>query len=196
MRTFFTSDTHFFHKNLCSGCTTWEPERQHTCRPFDCPEKMSEYVAKIINSVVGPNDRLYHLGDWSFGGRDKIKQAREMINCKAIHLVYGNHDHNIMENDDYKKLFSSTQDVIRKTFSGVGFVLFHEPIGAWAGMGRGYIQLHGHCHGNYTKTLNRQLDVGVDTNAFKPYSLDEILDRFKDAKPSRVDHHDEKSNVK
>jgi len=165
-------------------------------RPYDDPTKMTLEMARVINSVVGANDVLYHLGDWSFGGKDKIRRFREMLNCNTIHFVYGNHDHNIMENDEFKALFASTQDVVRKTFAGVGFVLFHEPIGAWAGMGRSYIQLHGHCHGNYVNTLNRQLDVGVDTNGFKPYSLDEILDRFKDVSPSRVDHHDEKSNVR
>lgn len=57
---------------------------------------MTEEIVKQFNRTVGENDILYHLGDWSFGGIDKIWQFRKQLNVKEIHFIYGNHDHNII----------------------------------------------------------------------------------------------------
>ena len=90
---FFTSDTHFHHTNICYGVSKWADER--TCRMFDTLEEMDSKIVENINSVVGENDILIHLGDWSFGGSDQIWNFRKQIKCKNIHLILGNHDHHI-----------------------------------------------------------------------------------------------------
>lgn len=92
-RVFFTSDTHFHHKNICHGVSRWADER--TCRPFETLEEMDQKLIENINSTVGEDDILVHLGDWSFGGSDQIWNFRKQINCKNIHLILGNHDHHI-----------------------------------------------------------------------------------------------------
>ena len=53
----FTSDTHFFHNNIIDYCK----------RPFVNAEEMNEYIIKQWNSVVKPQDEVYHLGDFAFG---------------------------------------------------------------------------------------------------------------------------------
>jgi calcineurin-like phosphoesterase family protein len=68
---------------------------------------MNATLVDNINNKVGENDILIHLGDWSFGGFDKIVEFRERIKCKNIHLVLGNHDHHIEGN---KQVFTHYKD--------------------------------------------------------------------------------------
>jgi calcineurin-like phosphoesterase family protein len=53
-------------------------------------------------------------------------------------------------------------------------VLCHYPFRSWRGMGKGWVNLHGHSHGKL-KPQSRQFDVGVDVWGFRPVMLDEIL---------------------
>ena len=94
---FFTSDTHYNHTNICSATTKWVPTNRNT-RQFNSLDEMNNTLVNNINEVVGENDILIHLGDWSFGGFDSIAEFRDRINCKNIHLIYGNHDHHIRKN--------------------------------------------------------------------------------------------------
>ncbi len=97
-----TSDTHYGHKNICRGVTEWRmpdgsvPESQ--TRPYDTIDKMNAAIVDNINNVVGQDDTLIHLGDWSFGGFENIEEFYNRLICKNIHLILGNHDR-IMENE-------------------------------------------------------------------------------------------------
>lgn len=192
MTTWFTSDTHAFHKNICKGISTWG---SGVTRDFDCEVKMTEQMAQKINSRVKTEDTLFHLGDWSFGGKDKIKKFREMINCNHIHLIYGNHDHKIIDNyDNCHSLFESVQFYLEKRFNGVTISMFHRALGVWEDIGKGGINLFGHSHGSYSRIFGKQMDVGVDTNGLKPYSLDEIFYLMNQKEIILVDHHNAESN--
>jgi calcineurin-like phosphoesterase family protein len=98
----FTSDTHYGHTNICRGVSNWKdfngnvPIKQ--TRDFKTLNHMNDVIVESINSVVGENDILFHLGDWSFGGFENIAEFRNRIVCKNIHLVLGNHDHHIESN--------------------------------------------------------------------------------------------------
>ena len=70
-RLFFTSDTHYSHSNICRGTTRWVGADNMT-RDFETLEKMNSTLVNNINEVVGQDDILIHLGDWSFGGFEKI----------------------------------------------------------------------------------------------------------------------------
>lgn len=95
-KVFFTSDTHYNHANICSATTKWDFSKgERTFRRFTSLEEMNKTLVDNINEVVGEEDILFHLGDWSFGGIDKIWEFRKQIKCKNIHLILGNHDHHI-----------------------------------------------------------------------------------------------------
>ena len=85
-RLYFTSDTHYNHTNICRGVTRWTDAEDIT-RDFKTLDQMNDRIVNGINSQVGQNDVLFHLGDWSFGGFEFIEQFRNRINCKNIHLV-------------------------------------------------------------------------------------------------------------
>lgn len=99
-----TSDTHFNHKNIVRGCSEWKTQEEGSnhnsqqLRDFDTLEEHNETLIKNFNDLVKEDDILYHLGDWSFGGIDSIWNFRKRLNCKSIHLIYGNHDEKIETN--------------------------------------------------------------------------------------------------
>jgi calcineurin-like phosphoesterase family protein len=99
----FTSDTHYGHKNICRGTTSWdlkEKDGHNKTRDFKTLEEMNQAIVKGINSKVKYNDVLYHLGDWSFGGVENIWNFRKQIICNNIFLILGNHDQHIENNKE------------------------------------------------------------------------------------------------
>lgn len=107
---FFTSDIHYGHKNICYGVSSW-PEKESNCRMFNTLEGMNTAIVKSINSVVGENDILYHLGDWSFGGLENIWHLRKQIKCHHIIKVIGNHDEHIKK-DKFLPFLEKQDNVI------------------------------------------------------------------------------------
>ena len=209
----FTSDTHYGHTNICRGVSKWKdfngnvPIKQ--TRDFKTLYHMNDAIVESINNVVGENDILFHLGDWSFGGFENIAEFRNRIVCKNIHLVLGNHDHHIENNrDGIQDLFSSVNQYLRLQVSvypgtvlhtgKVDLVLMHYPIASWHNMNDNVIHLHGHVHLPPNKKLaqGKAMDVGVDGNGLIPYSLNEIT-RIMDKQPITKlslpqDHHEER----
>lgn len=212
----FTSDTHYNHKNICRGLSNWS-NKENTTRDFETLEQMNYFLIRNINNHVLPDDVLYHLGDWSFAGIESVWEFRKQINCKNIHLIPGNHDEHIKRDrvlpnvisdapysshfidgnpNDYgilkagdgeypnyvtaQRLFKSVNNYLEVELNGQIFVLSHYPIDEWFDMDRkGSIMLHGHVHHKFDEcelnTKYRRMDVGVDWEEFRPYSLEEII---------------------
>jgi calcineurin-like phosphoesterase family protein len=189
---FFTSDTHYNHKNICRATTEWKDADDKT-RDFKSLDHMNDTIVNNINRMVGEDDILFHDGDWSFGGFEKIQEFRDRIVCKNIHLVFGNHDHHILNNkSDIQRLFSSIShyidlDVQRPSKKGKGsidrfrFILMHYPIASWHDMNEGVMHLHGHVHLPKHQRIGngKSLDVGVDGNDLEPISLDKVVSLLK-----------------
>lgn len=192
---FFSSDFHGFHKNICRGTSEWDltkdNEIHQSTRDFKSVEEMNAVILDGINSKVGVNDTLYFLGDFVFGGVDKIWLFRKEIKCKNIHFIYGNHDDHIEHNkklpnawircnsgtivstDDStsdfdeqaraKDLFLSTQHVKTVKIKGVSFFLSHFAHRVWNKSHHGRIHLYGHSHNSLeSKPYGLSMDVGID----------------------------------
>lgn len=99
MNIYFTSDTHYHHKNIVRGTSDWEEKSR--CRDFNTLEEHDKVIVDNINAVVKEDDILIHLGDWSFGGIENIWNFRKQLNCKNINLILGNHDHHILNNRSF-----------------------------------------------------------------------------------------------
>jgi calcineurin-like phosphoesterase family protein len=203
---FFFSDPHYNHNNICSATTNWVNAEDMT-RNFESLEHMNDILVNNINEVVGEDDIVFCLGDWSFGGFDKIVEFRSRIVCKNVHLVLGNHDEHIERNkDNIRRLFSSVNhyvnlDLRRPSTKNKGMVdkykliLCHFPIASWDGMERGSMHLHGHTHlpENIKLSAGRAMDVGMDGNNMQVYSLDDILSLLRNQPHKSLclpsDHH-------
>jgi len=194
-----TSDTHYSHKNICRGVTNWRTKDGkipiESTRDFNTIEDMNSVIVDNINSKIGPDDTLIHLGDFSFGGFDKIGQFLDRLVCKNIHLVLGNHDHHIKNNrENIHDRFLSIQNYLEVNIGGANFVLSHYPLCSWNQLSKGAIQLHGHVHLPTNKKWGngKRLDVGVDGNNYQPYKLTEIvhmMDRREVRSEIVNDHH-------
>lgn len=190
-----TSDTHFGHINLIKNLSKWKDKSG--CRNFDSIEDHDNTIIDNINNLVKKTDILYHLGDWSFGDIDNIKKYRNRINCKDIRLVLGNHDKYIEPKDSpYRGCFTSVDWIdgfsIKKEDMPfkVKFYLSHCAHRVWFNNHHGSISLFAHSHGSLLpKEWGRSMDVGLDTNNFYPYHLDEIIYFMKDIELLVLDHH-------
>jgi calcineurin-like phosphoesterase family protein len=163
MANFFTSDTHFFHKNIIKYCN----------RPFVDVDNMNKRMIKNWNAVVTNNDTVWHIGDVSFGKPGETLGILGALNGK-INLIPGNHDRvgRCVEKDLAVRCNIFPPYYLFKQ-NGFKFVLCHFPFSSWE---RGYINLHGHTHGIH-KSKYMQHDVGVDVNNYVPISLEEAVTR-------------------
>jgi len=177
-RLYFTSDTHYNHTNICRGVTRWTDAEDIT-RDFKTLDQMNDRIVAGINTEVGQDDILFHLGDWSFGGFEMIEQFRNRINCKNIHLILGNHDHHIeRDREDIRRLFTSVNQYVELEVNKQhNFVLMHYPIMSWNKMNDGVIHLHGHVHLPSDRRIGKgkMMDVGMDGNGMDPISLTKVL---------------------
>ena len=139
VKAWITSDTHYSHKNICRGVTKWRmPDGSvpiEQTRDFETIDKMNSSIVNNINEVVGQDDILIHLGDWSFGGFENIEEFHNRLICKNIHLVLGNHDHHIDRNrGDIRKLFLSVSWFEQFEYNGETIEACHYPISSWNGL--------------------------------------------------------------
>lgn len=183
-RIFFTSDPHYFHKNIAGAkVSSWKDGY----RNFNDEKEMSRHIVKVWNQAVSEDDILYCLGDWSFGGIKNIWNFRKQLRCKNIHLVLGNHDEHIRKNivlpnvhqvyNDFhnidkifidekpnpeqsklyveaQELFSSVQDVLTVKHGSHTFFLSHYSHRIWKGSHKGVIHLYGHSHDSLDNSGN------------------------------------------
>lgn len=174
---FFTSDSHFHHENIMKYCN----------RPFSSIEEHDKTLIDKWNEKVGPDDVIFHLGDFAFASEHYIKRVLEQLNGKK-YLVFGNHDWRRMTKSICEQYFEdvSQQMVIRIDEQLI--YLNHFPFlcfsGSWKGLDASW-QIFGHVHsGPNNKTgldndrlqylFPTQFDCGVDHNNFYPYSFEEI----------------------
>jgi calcineurin-like phosphoesterase family protein len=162
MAVFFTSDTHFGHGGALGLYR----------RPFPSVAAMNEAIVEHWNETVGPGDVVWHLGDFAIRQRPAVvAELLARLHGKK-HLVTGNND---PPGTTELAGWESVQPYAEITVDGVSAVLCHYPFRSWRGMNKGWIDLHGHCHGRL-KPQPRQFDVGVDVWRFRPVTLRTILD--------------------
>ena len=154
MKNFFTGDEHFGHANIIKYCD----------RPFKSVEEMDEEIIKRHNEVVGSEDSVYHVGDFMMGsGFEKFEFYRRRLNGSHI-FILGNHD---------RWCKYPIPSILDEKIEGQDITLFHYAMRVWNKSHHGSWQLFGHSHGKLPP-IGKQLDVGVDTHNFYPYSFEEI----------------------
>ena len=176
--TWFTSDTHYGHKNII----------KYSNRPFDSVEEMDEALITNYNAVVKPGDTLYHLGDFAFAETSRVCNILRRLNGNK-HFIRGNHDKSVQ--GDALGYFSFVKDYHElkiKTPVRQKIVLCHYPFETWNAGHHGTWHLHGHTHRNLKTSKNiRRWDVGVDSNNYFPVSFEQIAEIMKNK--SDVEHH-------
>lgn len=162
----FTADTHFGHKGIIEFCN----------RPYSSVEDMDEDLIKKWNEIVDVTDFVYHLGDFAWC---KIGEYCARLNG-FIHLVRGSHDKQIGNACSH---FTSVQDLLDIKIEDQRITLCHYAMRTWNASHSNSWQLFGHSHGRLI-SMDKQIDVGVDTHYFYPYSWEEIKTIMRNKKES------------
>lgn len=164
---FFTADTHLGHANIIKYCD----------RPFQTVEQMDDTIINNINEVVKANDRLYHVGDFSYrGGAKAIPAYRRRINCKNVFIVPGNHD----RESQLKGHFIVLPQCYMYENDGFRIVLCHYAMRVWEHSHHGAGMLYGHSHGGLPIVPGAPtFDCGVDSWNMSPINLFTVKQQMK-----------------
>lgn len=180
MKTFITSDTHWYHTNIMKFC----PDT----RKYTDVDHMNQSMIDEWNDQVQPGDLVYHLGDFAFCSAEKARGLLARLNGRKI-LVTGNHDVKLLRDPGVRKAFESVHDYLKITHNGQLVIMFHYPIHyEWDQAHRGSVHFYGHVHGKKVGLEEfRARDVGVDATGRVVSDLDYMIaDALKGKIP---DHH-------
>jgi len=171
------SDPHFSHQGVCRFLRA---DGVTKLRPWDTAEEMDEELVRRFNETVGPNDKVYMLGDIAFK-RSHIR-ILDRLNCKDLVLIKGNHDVEDL------KLYSQYFRDIRAYHIMDNYLLSHIPIhpeslGRWKG------NWHGHTHANSVTLAMppayrpgqidpRYMSLCVEQTDYRPILFERARDRF------------------
>ena len=165
MTTWFTADNHFGHANIIKYCD----------RPFSCVEEMDEAMIERWNEVVGHDDLVYHLGDFTLGNKSMARSYFRRLRGQIRVLSNPwHHDKRWLGREccgmsgtvEYMKSIAILEYV-------PPIIMCHYPFAHWDREHYGSWHLHGHSHGKHIAP-GKILDVGVDCHRFCPVSLGEV----------------------
>lgn len=163
------SDTHFGHRNIIEYCN----------RPFKTTYLMNEAIRHNWNSVVKPEDKVYHLGDVYMGWNEQedILHFLNSLNGKK-RLILGNHDNG--KDQILQKAFQKID--VWRMFPEFGLLLTHVPVHESA-LYRGptgnekepkkLLNIHGHIHENQSPTPDHR-NVCVEHLNYRPINIEKL----------------------
>lgn len=172
---FFVSDTHYGHQNMLK----FKQADGTPLRVFNDVEHMNETMVENHNSVVKPDDIVYHCGDVFFG--EGWKYLPRLNGRKR--LILGNHD-----NAKSQYIQNNFQKILMwRMFPEFGIVVTHVPIHTGSFEMKSLVNVHGHTHRNWVTTTNEQgetvndkryFNVCVENHNYTPIHLDELQARI------------------
>jgi len=179
-KVFFTSDIHANHANIIKFCD----------RPWKTKEEMTEALIENWNSVVGPDDIVFNLGDFMWSS--SWNPILERLNGK-IYLIWGNHDRKDFR-ESYLNHLEYACDQLTLLIDNKIVYLNHFP---FLCLPAGHYQLCGHIHLSTEKNEGydfmrshslqpNQYDVGVDLNHYKPISWKQVWERLQYQKENNI----------
>jgi len=163
---YFIGDTHFDHNNIIRYCG----------RPFRDVTEMNRVMENNWNGTVGENDRVYFLGDWSFGKGSRPASYWIRRLTGRLVLIQGSHDR--AERGHHIKY----ERTVVLQVGGRSFLLVHDPQdpkSEWIKW-QGWI-IHGHVHNNqldrypFIDGQQKTINVSAEVVKYRPVSLSFLL---------------------
>lgn len=168
MAEFVYSDSHFYHSRIL----------EYENRPFKDVDEMNMELVCRWNSVVGPKDTVYHLGDFGLGKKEDLRYILSLMNGTKV-LIRGNHDRgpNAMLEVGFESVHSSWQ-MVR---GGKHIYMVHNPdhyktIVRW----HHDFVLYGHLHSRRVDKYDNMegwINCCVENSDYTPIPLEKILNK-------------------
>lgn len=196
-RIYFTSDTHAGHANIIRfDNAALEPILGRRPRPYRSVEEMDAAMIAEWNSVIGPRDIVYHLGDMCL--HKDARQAAEW--CRrlngTIRLVLGNHRSvdRMLIRDGLVEVVAPEFELKVEDADAAGgsqlIVLSHYAHRVWNKSHHGSWHLFGHSHGSLPDDpTSRSIDVGCMLFDMKPIPYSRVKSIMTSKRFVPVDHH-------
>jgi calcineurin-like phosphoesterase family protein len=176
MSNYIIGDHHFGHFNILGFAQ----------RPWTDINKMDTDLVKLHNSVVGPDDTTYVLGEVTLRGAENVSWLRRIIHKMngAKILIFGNHDK--MQWEHYLDAgFQSVHSYLSlgshavnwgtvKKFSEV--VLCHDPAGA---QDKTKLWICAHLHNCAFRAPTHIAIVSAELVEYKPVLVQDIVDGLR-----------------
>lgn len=176
MKRWITSDTHFGHKKILDYC----PWRQDWARSI---EEHDAVLIEAWNSVVAPDDVVFHLGDFALCKKERIAEIRRQLHG-TIHLALGNHDRSAKSMTELGFEVHETILISRARPNDGVLIARHNPAEfPLDQMKIARLLLHGHWHGDDHRPTtgvavefrDKLVDVGIDARReIAPADIDNI----------------------
>lgn len=162
MRTWFTSDPHFFDNRIIKVC------RQQ----FNSVEEMNQTILHTHNALVKSDDIVYCLGDHGVNTTfDDLRTITNKLNGHKI-LILGNHD--TFKPFEYIEMgFQSVHTSLQLELLGENTTLVHDPVVSCIDRKRLFIC--GHVH-NFFEELKNVINVCVEVRKYAPLPLEKIVE--------------------
>lgn len=159
----YISDTHFGHDNIL----LYEKD----ARPFADLEEHDAQLIKRWNNLVGPEDRVIHLGDVAFKPATRLDEVLPQLNGKKT-LIMGNHDVGNIET--YLKYFKIKPcGLVSIPDSEKTAVLTHFPIHDSQLDFRFGLNVHGHTHSHVVQST-KHINISCEQTALRPLAHHEL----------------------
>jgi calcineurin-like phosphoesterase family protein len=185
---YFTSDTHFGHRNIIEYCN--RPFRSSDGQPD--VYYMDRELIKRWNDVVTPDDTVYHLGDVIMGERGRLPQILRNLSGRKI-LIRGNHDKGAEKM--LEAGFDEVHSELYTTVDGKLLYLHHQPMPVTHWMGWATYHICGHVHEHWTRRGDT-VNAGVDRWDFRPVTLETLLGAQEDWTEQKQLDEDRRRNVR
>ena len=166
MKTHFTSDTHFNHKNII----------EYSNRPYTDINHMTEMLVQNWNSVVDKGDTVIHVGDFAMGDKEQIPGIRKRLNGRIV-LVLGNHDYD-RRGQILKPIqaggFDEMYPELTIEVDGIMVYVRHEPKLDFRSTAEVPYHICGHVHDAWNRK-GHIINAGMDVRGYKPITLNDMI---------------------
>jgi calcineurin-like phosphoesterase family protein len=170
----FISDHHFFHENILK----FVGDDGARIRPeFATVDEMNWHMVDRWNSVVKPQDKVWHLGDVAFKTTEKSGELDSLLQKLNGHkrMLAGNHDN--LKSPVLLRHFEKIE--LWKGFKDEGFTCSHIPL-RLDSLRDGTVNVHGHIHQNLMREPG-YVNVCVEVRNYTPVHMDEIIQEVRKA---------------
>ena len=165
----FISDTHFNH----------DRDFIYVTRGFESVNEMNQILVEKWNSIIKPDDTVYHLGDLFLGDLEKGLKIVKSLHGH-IHLTIGNHDTE-MRLSALKNIIDEIQFGYRMKFRKGCLLLSHYPQITNNSDHFFTYSIHGHTHNpNIFCEFPLMYNVSCEAHNCNPIAYEDILFDIKE----------------